>query len=280
MLAKETLNHHGSADWSLKEVINNIILHSQPIFVFHGTFGWLVSFWVAFQMLGCFSLMVAGANGGEVSGGTTGTLAWKDHSLAISGHFLLRQKKRDSAGKKKCWIVWEKRNQVPTSKKGDFSKITGCWKKKHLNVTVVDDAIPMSNHFSQWPFVISFWQFPVSFSLPSGGARSTGLPWFRSGGLRRQVCWSTTGVAETRAFRNRTCRRHVVFFCGICHRNTIAFTDNFFLRSETELAFVGSFDFVGQPKNPTLCCSKRSVSMLNDLIRFANKKSSGCSPTI
>ena len=36
--------------------------------------------------------MVAGANGGEVSGGTTGTLAWKDHSLAISGHFLLRQK--------------------------------------------------------------------------------------------------------------------------------------------------------------------------------------------
>ena len=36
--------------------------------------------------------MVAGANGGEVSGGTTGTLARKDHSLAISGHFLLRQK--------------------------------------------------------------------------------------------------------------------------------------------------------------------------------------------
>ena len=53
-------------------------------------------------MLGCFSLMVAGANGGEVSGGTTGTLAWKDHSLAISGHFLLRQKNRNPQAKKKC----------------------------------------------------------------------------------------------------------------------------------------------------------------------------------
>ena len=31
---------------------------------------------------GCFSLMAAGANGGEVSGGTTGTRAWKDHPLA------------------------------------------------------------------------------------------------------------------------------------------------------------------------------------------------------
>lgn len=105
----------------------------------------------------------------------------------------------------------------------------------------------MSNHFSQWPFVIIFWQFPVSFSLPSGGARSTGLPWFRSGGLRRQVCWSTTGVAETRAFWNRTCRRHVVFFFVAFARETLidnwiySFYRQFFLKIRNGTGLRGLF---------------------------------------
>lgn len=74
-------------------------------------------------MLGCFSLMVAGANGGEVSGGTTGTLAWKDHSLAISGHFLLRQKNGNPQAKNSVELYGRSEIKFQQEKKRDFSKL-------------------------------------------------------------------------------------------------------------------------------------------------------------